>query len=121
VNSKLHFLIENGLQNGVVKRGKQTINILCSSEQILELFQKGRMGWYDGRLGQKTICGKMHFPGKWQTMCFGRGEGIKRKVRNIILCKLLLIQAIHNFALTNYLSKLCCCCSPAVESTSSAA
>jgi len=85
-------------------------------------FPKGADGvGLDGRLGQKTICGKMHFPGKWQTMCFGRGEGIKRKVRNIILCKLLLIQAIHNFALTNYLSKLCCCCSPAVESTSSAA
>jgi len=70
-----------------------------------------------GAWGKKRFAAKCIFRENGELCVLGE----KRKVRNIILCKLLLIQAIHNFALTNYLSKLCCCCSPAVESTSSAA
>jgi len=80
VNSKLHFLIENGLQNGVVKRGKQTINILCSSEQILELFQKGRMGWgLMGAWGKKRFAAKCIFRENGKLCVVGVGDGDQEK------------------------------------------
>lgn len=97
-----------GLSNGE----KQTINILCLAEQILEHF----VAMVGGRWVGKRFAAKCVSRENGKLLCGGDQRG---EVRNIILCKLLLIQAIHNFALTNYLSKLCQ--APAVESTSSAA